>query len=64
MCCPKERGFNTRRNTHKPQKYGEAGDVRCCHVVEELGGCRKQRESYIVQQTDKEGDEKTSRLLT
>ena len=20
------------------------GDVRCCHVVEELGGCRKQRE--------------------
>ena len=44
MCCPKERGFNARRNTHKPQKYGEAGDVRRCHVVEELGGCRKQRE--------------------
>ena len=44
MCCPKERGFNTRRNTHKPQKYGKAGDVRCCHVVEELGSYRTERE--------------------
>ena len=44
MCCPQERGLNRRRNTNKPQKYGEAGDVRRCHVVEELGGCRTERE--------------------